>query len=147
MCVEGLAATQVPDRAEEREPACRVGVGERRQEEPPEQTGKHLHRQKKARLAAHPARPVERYPATRHDHVDMRMVGHRRAPTVEHGSGADAGAEVFGIGGNSQQRLGSRAEQQVVDHRLVLVGDRGNLGGQRENDVEITDRQQIGLAR
>ena len=57
------------------------------------------------------------------------------------------GAEVFGIGGNSQQRLGGRAEQQVVDDSLVLIGDRSDLSRQREHDVEITDRQQIGLAR
>jgi hypothetical protein len=65
---------------------------------------------------------------------------------VEHGGGADASTEVLGIGGDREQRLGGCAEQQVVDDRLVLVGDRSNLGRQRENDVEITDRQQIGLA-
>jgi hypothetical protein len=77
MCVEGLAATQVPDLTKEREPAPRVGVSERRQEEPPEQAGKHAHRQQEARLAAHPANAVERYPAARHNHMDVRMV----APT------------------------------------------------------------------
>jgi len=65
---------------------------------------------------------------------------------VEHGGGADASAEVPGIGGDRQQRVGGRAEQEVVDDRLVLVGDRGDLGRQREDDVEIVDRQQIGLA-
>ena len=65
---------------------------------------------------------------------------------MEHGGGADAGAEVLGIGGDREQRLGRRAEQQVVDHRLVLVGDRGDLGRQGEDHVEIADRQQIGLA-
>ena len=45
-----------------------------------------------------------------------------------------------------EQRFGRRAEQQVVDHCLVLVGDRGDPDGQREDDVEIADRQQIGLA-
>ena len=74
------------------------------------------------------------------------MVGHRRAPGVEHGGGADAGAEMPGIGGDGEQRLGRRAEQQVVDHRLVLVGDRGDLGRQGEDQVEVADRQQIGLA-
>ena len=74
------------------------------------------------------------------------MVGHRRAPAVEHGGGADAGAEVPGIGGDGEQRLGRGAEQQVVDHRLVLVGDRGDLGRQGEDQVEVADRQQIGLA-
>jgi hypothetical protein len=66
---------------------------------------------------------------------------------VEHGGGADASAEVFGIGSDRDQRLGRGAEQQVVDHCLVLVGDRSDLGRQRENHVEIADRQQIGLAR
>src|SRR3954466_12187352 len=51
-----------------------------------------------------------------------------------------------GIGGDGKQRLGGSAEQQVVDDRLVLVSDRGDLGRQREDDVEISDRQQIGLA-
>jgi hypothetical protein len=78
--------------------------------------------------------------------MDVRVVGHCRAPAVEHGGGADASAEMPGIGGDRQQRLGGRAEQQVVDDRLVLVGDRSDLGRQREDDVEIADRQQIGLA-
>jgi hypothetical protein len=66
---------------------------------------------------------------------------------VEHSGGADARAEMPGVGGDREQRLGRRAEQQVVDDRLVLIGDWRDLGGQREDYVEITDRQQIGLAR
>jgi hypothetical protein len=75
---------------------------------------------------------------------------------MEDGGGADAGAEVLGIvglqptgltrGGDGEQRLGRRAEQQVVDHRLVLVGDGGDLGRQREDQVEVADRQQVGFA-
>ena len=57
-------------------------------------------------------------PPPRHDHVDMRMVGHCRTPAVEHGGGADASTEVPGIDGDGEQRLGRGAEQQVVDHRL-----------------------------
>src|SRR6516164_6161359 len=74
------------------------------------------------------------------------VLGHCRAPAVEHSGGADARAEVPGVGGDGEQRFGGGTEQQVVDHRLVLVGDRSDLGWQRENDVEIADRQQIGLA-
>ena len=77
----------------------------------------------------------------------MRVVGHRRTPAVEHGGKADAGAEVPRIGGDGEQRLGRAAEQQVVDHRLVLVRDRGDLGRQGEDQVEVADRQQIGRAR
>jgi hypothetical protein len=75
----------------------------------------------------------------------MRMMGHRRAPAVEYGGGANAGAP--GISGDGEQRLGRGAEQQVVDHRLVLVGDRGDLGRQGEDQVEVADRQQVGLPR
>src|SRR6516225_10339084 len=76
-CGKDLTAVQVLDLAKEREPACRVVVGECGQEQPPEQAGQHPHRQEKARLAAHPARAVERDPATRHNHMKVRMV----APT------------------------------------------------------------------
>jgi len=87
---------------DEREPARRVGVGERRQEQPPEEARKHLHRQEKAGLAAHPARAVERYPTARDNHMDVRVVGHRRAPGVQHGGGAYASTEVLGIGSDRQ---------------------------------------------
>ena len=56
---EGLAPTQALDLAKECQSARRVGIGKRRQEQPPEQAGKHPHRQEKAGLAVHPARPVE----------------------------------------------------------------------------------------
>ena len=42
---------------------------------------------------------------------------------MQYGSGADAGTEVPGIGGNGEQSLGRNTEQQVVNYRLVLVGD------------------------
>src|SRR6516164_4364495 len=79
--------------------------------------------------------------------MDVRVMGHRRAPAMEHGGSADARAEMLGIGGDRDQRLGGRAEQQVVNHGLVLVSDRSDLGRQREDYVEIADRQQICLAR
>jgi hypothetical protein len=65
---------------------------------------------------------------------------------VEHGSDADARAEVLGIRRDRQHRLRCRLEQQVIDQRLVVEGDDGDLGGQREHDVEVTDWQQVGFA-
>jgi len=75
------------------------------------------------------------------------MVRHRRAPGVEHGGDADPGAEMLRVGCDRQHRLGRRAEQQVVDRRLVLEGDIGDLGRQGEDDMEVSNRQQVGLAR
>jgi hypothetical protein len=76
----------------------------------------------------------------------MRMMGHRRAPGVEQGGGADPGAEVPGVSGDGEQGLGRGAEQQVVDNRLVLVSDRGDLGRHCEDHVEVANRQQVSFA-
>ena len=57
------------------------------------------------------------------------MMGQRRAPGVQHGGEADAGAEMLGIGGDGRQRLGRRLEQQIVDGGLVLERDRAIAAG------------------
>ena len=74
------------------------------------------------------------------------MLRHRRSPGMEHGGDAEAGAEVLGVGRDRHHRLGRRTEQQVIDHRLVLPGDVRDLGRQGEDDMEVADRQQVGLA-
>ncbi|MNL31995.1 hypothetical protein D3C87_1538170 [compost metagenome] len=57
------------------------------------------------------------------------MVGHGRAPGVKHGGDADAGAQMLWVGRDGQHGLGRRLEQQVIDQRLVVEGDVGDLGG------------------
>ena len=74
------------------------------------------------------------------------MMGERRAPGVQHGGDADAGAEMLGIGRDREHGLGRRLEQQVVDHGLVLIGDVSNGRRQREDDVIVRHRQQLGFA-
>ena len=65
---------------------------------------------------------------------------------MEHGGDADPRTEVARIGGDRQHRLGCRVEQQVIDRGLVVERDVGDLGRQGEDDVEVSDRQQVGLA-
>ena len=146
MTQEGPPLGEMRHRSEEGEPARIVERDQPGEEQAAEQLAEHPHRQEEGRARRYPALPVERDAAARHDHVDMRMVRHRRAPGVEHGGDADAGAEVLRIGRDRQHRLRCRPEQQVVDQRLVLEGDVGDLGRQREDDVEVADRQQVGLA-
>ena len=69
------------------------------------------------------------------------MMGESGAPGVQHGGDADAGAQMLGVGRNRDQRLGRGLEQQIVDHRLVLVGDIGDGGRQREHHMEVRHRQ------
>ncbi len=40
---------------------------------------------------------------------------------MQHAGKADPGAEMLRVGGDGDQRLGAGLEQDVVDHRLVLV--------------------------
>ena len=56
-------------------------------------------------------------------------------------SGADARAEVLGIGCDGEQGLGRGLEQDAVDDGLVLVGDAGDACRQREDHVEIRHGQ------
>ena len=56
------------------------------------------------------------------------------------------GAEMPGVGGDRQGGLGRSLEQQVVDHGLVLIGDIGDRGRQREHHVEVGHREQVSLA-
>jgi hypothetical protein len=79
--------------------------------------------------------------------MNVRMMDERRAPSVQDHGDADLGAKMFGIGGDAQQRLRRRLEQGVIDDRLVGVGDVGDLRRQREDDVIIRHRQQLGPPR
>ena len=65
---------------------------------------------------------------------------------MQHGGEPNAGAEVFGVGGDGDQGLGGGFEQQVIDDRLVVIGDIGDRSGQGEDDMEIRHGQEIGLA-
>jgi hypothetical protein len=78
--------------------------------------------------------------------MDVGVVCQGRTPGVEHGGDADPGAQVFWIGGDGERGLGTRLEQQVVDHALVLIGDLGDPRWQGEDQVEVSDGQQFGLA-
>ena len=62
---------------------------------------------------------------------------------MEDGEEADLGAEVLGIGGDLAQGAGRGAEEQVVERALVLQGEGGDLGGQREDDVVVLAVEQF----
>jgi len=77
--------------------------------------------------------------------MNMRMMRERLPPGVKDGEQTDFGAKTFG--GEPDRRLGRGAHQQGIDERLVLEGDLGGGGRQGEDEVEIGNRQQFGLAR
>src|ERR1700739_3683552 len=69
--------------------------------------------------------------------MGMRMVGERRSPGVQYGGEPDAGTEMLGVGRDGNQGLGGGFEQQVIDDRLVVIGNVGDQSRQGEDDMEI----------
>ena len=121
-------------------------VDQHREELAPEQTLENFDVHKEVRPRSDPSAAIGRDATAWHDHMDMGMVRQRRAPGVQHRGDADVGAEVLGIGRDLECGLGRGFEQQVVDHRLVLIGDVGDWCRQCVHHMEIPYRQQIGLA-
>jgi hypothetical protein len=68
------------------------------------------------------------------------------APGMEHGEEADLSPAVRGVGGDLLQGLGGGAEQEAVDHPLILQGDRAEHRRQSKHDMKIFNRQQLRFA-
>ena len=74
-----------------------------------------------------PSHIIEREPATRHDHMHVRMMGECRAPRVQHGRDTDPRAEALGIGCDSERlELYHRAIARLLANMLALA-DRSAL--------------------
>src|SRR5580658_568498 len=67
-------------------------------------------------------------------------------PGMQHGKKTNVGAEQSGVAGGFKQRGCGSAEQDRVDLFRVLERQPADLGGQREHDMEIGNRQKLGLA-
>ena len=129
-------------RSRARRPRRRRAVVE---EQPAEEPREHADRQEEAGPAGDPARR-------------RRATGRRRARRngrADDGAGSGPRCEARRRGRSrrrdasgrrrSAQRLGRRPEQDGVDRLLVLEGDLGDRRRQREHDMEIRHRQQLGL--
>ena len=56
-------------------------------------------------------------------------------------------SELLRISGNGSESLGRDLDQQSIDLRLVLVRDRTDCARKSENQVTISNRQQLGFTR
>lgn len=65
------------------------------------------------------------------------MMGEVLSPSVKHSEESDLRAEMPGIGRDGPQGLGGRAEQDIVYRAGILEGNRGNLAGNGEHDMEM----------
>src|SRR3954452_16103186 len=134
---------QIPEEAQL--PVLECG-GEPLEEEPAEEAGKRLHGQEEVGPAMDPACAVRREAAAWDDTVQMGMMGERLAPRMQHGDGADLGAETARIGGERGQGFGSRLEQDGVDDCLVLERHGPDGRGNGEDDMEVGHGQEFARA-
>src|SRR5450631_3635969 len=68
------------------------------------------------------------------------------SPGVEDREKADACTQMAWVGGNRFQRLSAGLEQNLVDGLRILQGQRIELFGNGEHDMEVLDGQQFSLA-
>src|SRR5262249_56080156 len=90
---------------------------------------------------------MERQHPAGNDAVQMEVRPQLLVPGMQDQGGAEGAAQV--LAAELQQRSGRGVEQQVEDGPLVLLvteDQRVELMRQRENVVEVGDRQQLGLA-
>ena len=66
------------------------------------------------------------------------------SPGMEHRQKTQPGAQMFWIGANLQQGLGRGPEQDGVKHPLVLEGQGRERLREREDDMKVFNRQQLG---
>jgi len=134
------------ERAKEVQAPGVKGVLQLRQKQPAKQPREHAYRQEETRTAGDPALAIGTQAAARNHAMQMRVMLQILAPGMQNGDEADLGTQVPGIDSDGAQSFGGGVKQDVVDGGLVLVRDRGDLLGQREDNVEIADGKEVGPA-
>ena len=69
------------------------------------------------------------------------------APTVQDRDESNLRPQMFGVSGDGEQRLSRGLEQDGIDGGLVLKRDAGHRRRQREDHVEVGNRQEVTLPR
>ena len=134
---ESLGILKGRERRKEAEFAGVEGLLQIGQEQSAEPAGQHPYGQEEIGAARNPAGTVGRDPATRNDTMQVGMKEQVLSPTVQYREEADLGAQMLGIGSDGGQGLGRGSEQNAVDEIFVLVSNRRDLFGEREDDVKI----------
>ena len=90
---------------------------------------------------------IQGEPAGWDDTVNMRMMQQVLSPGVQHTQESDLCSKVLRIACDFEKRLGAGVEKQSIQGRWVAKRERREFLGQRENDVEVADRQKLPLTR
>ena len=121
------------------------GLGEVGEELSAKQTRQDTNGKEEVVATLDPSGAVGRDAASGDDAMDMGMMKHRLRRRVEDREKADVGAEMLGVGSHLKERLRGGTEEDRIDDLLVPQGEDGDLGRHREDDMEVGDREQLGL--
>src|SRR5437867_10494616 len=69
--------------------------------------------------------------------MEVGMVKQVLPPRVKDGKETNLRSKMFGIGGNSQHRVGRGSEENAIDGALVLQGNVGNLFRHGKDDMKV----------
>lgn len=95
---------------------------------------------------AHPAGVIGREAASRQDTMDVRMSIERLAPGMQDSEETDFCAEVSGIASDFEEGFCTGAEQEIVEHLLVLQHQWHQPVWERKDHVQVTGGQKFSLA-
>src|SRR5207253_263954 len=73
------------------------------------------------------------------------MVKQVLSPGVKNGKETDLRSKVFGVGGNSQHRVGRGSEENAIDGALVLQGNVGNLFRHGKYNMKVLGLEKFAL--
>ena len=73
------------------------------------------------------------------------MVKQVLPPRVKDGKETNLRSKMFGIGGNSQHRVGRGSEEDAIDDALVLQGNVGNLFRHGKDDMKVLGLEKFRL--
>jgi hypothetical protein len=126
--------------------AVSVGGFESLQIQTSKQPAEHAHRQEEVSSAGDPSLSVAGDSSAGDDAVHVGVMEQDLAPGVKDGKKADVRTEMLGICGDGEQGLRGGMEEQAVAQTLVLQRDRRQFVGEREDDVEVRDVEELALA-
>jgi len=137
---------EAPHTAGEHEFAGLKGAFQAGDELATEYATQYLYRQEEGVARSYPVLVIGREAAGRDHAMDMRMDLQILSPGVQHAEESDLGAEMFGIGGDLQQRRGAGTEQKVIDDFLVLQGEPREFVRKSKHDMHVLYGQQLFIA-
>ncbi len=76
--------------------------------------------------------------------MDMRVVFDPLRPGVQDGEESNPGSQPFRIGGHFEKGFGHSSKQNSINDPRVLKRQRSQFMRQREDDVAIRNRQNLG---